>query len=144
MTSKTVSNRGGRPKSGNRQSPEPETIGFRLRLSRESAGKTVLEVAKEMGKSDETVRSYELNKQSPDARYLEKYCVSYGFSADYLVLGRGELRHQAPGGPRPFNADLMRLAMAFAELAADRKAIPGGRSKEDYATDLYEFLSGTA
>lgn len=139
MSYKDLKKKGGRPAGVSSSKPKPETLGFRLRQVRESAGKTIDSVASEMSVGKASQGDYELNKRAPDADYLQGFCLKYGVSADWLLLGVGD---QVAGdrAPLPYDQEKMAFAMEVANSMAAAKRLPPGKSAAEWATEMYEFF----
>lgn len=55
-----------------------------LKAARVNAGFTRAQVAEQVGKSESTIKNWELGKHYPTQPDIEKLCELYGVSYDYL------------------------------------------------------------
>ncbi len=74
-----------------------ETLGSRLKESRERKGFTQVQVAEKLGISNGTLSGYERNYRDPDTNTLTILAKLYGVSTDYLTTGKesGEIHNDS-------------------------------------------------
>ncbi len=67
-----------------------ETLGERIKMLRESAGLSQMELSRKIDISQASIARYELNKTEPKASDIVKIAEFFGVSTDYL-LGLSEI-----------------------------------------------------
>ena len=134
---------GGRPKGVSTSAVEVETFGFRLRKLRESARLEQDEFGRLFGVSRNTQGQYERNNAHPNAVYLADVCQKFGASADWLLLGRGDMQ---AGSPQPAvgydPAVMQKCSMLARHVAAGQNPPLAPQAEAQLASELYEFFMG--
>lgn len=69
------------------------TLGKRIRAARKAAGKTLDQVAEQIGRglTKGAVSQWENDRTVPELEYFIDFCRFVGASADFLLLGRGDV-----------------------------------------------------
>lgn len=61
------------------------TFGYRLRLSRETAGKTLEDLAGDVGIAYQQLWRYEQDRNKPPVEFIKRAAITLNVSADYLL-----------------------------------------------------------
>lgn len=100
-------------------------FGERLRLARERAGMTQLDVQKAIGLSNKSLSRYETGKTAPDPRTMTDLVRLYGVTGDY-ILGLTDVMGERPSAGtsrvRPMALEDIALAERLSSLPPDAKA----------------------
>ena len=85
-------------------SPEPGfvpelTLGWRLRMARESTGLGLREFAEQIGVSADTCTSAERDRRKVRPITLNAYALATGVSREWLETGRTPVQPKPDGGP---------------------------------------------
>ncbi|OBZ18914.1 hypothetical protein A8L34_05025 [Bacillus sp. FJAT-27264] len=94
----------------------------RLRLAREKAGLSQLQVMKRVGINNKTLSGYETGKSEPDINTIDLLCDLYSVSSDWL-LGRTDIKNIYNDNNKQVSINLSDDSFASEEVIFNEKAL---------------------
>lgn len=103
----------------------PLTLGWRLRMARESTGKGLREFADELGVSPDTLTSAEKDRRKVRQITINAYALATGVDRHWLETGEGSSHPSGPGGgPSSDEADERIKQLAERKRATGAYVVP--------------------
>ncbi len=95
--------------------------GLLARLQEVCGNRTYRQIARDTGNHPETVRRYVNGRSTPSVEFVGAICQVYGYSADWLVCGRGKKRYSNSRGGSLAAASVEQLCEALAKRVEMRE-----------------------
>lgn len=128
-----------------------ESVGNRITLLRNKLNISQYDMADALGIAQKTISHWEIDKTEPSADVIKKIYLTFGVSANWLILGKGEMflltEEEEDNSPAKVNT-LLNIQIAkctpsviFIEAYNySPEKDPSGRLKETIKKDMEKFL----